>query len=159
MIGLAAVLSMLKVYKAPYGGSVTLGSMIPILYMAMRHGTSIGLLTGVVYGMVQLFLEPFVVHPAQLILDYPLAFGLLGLAGLTVSRPVFGAALGIGGRLVAHWVSGIIFFATYAPEGMNVYLYSLLYNAGYLVPEVVVSAVVLWLVLPRLAKATPNPAS
>jgi thiamine transporter len=152
MIGLASVLSTVKVYEAPYGGSVTLGSMIPILYLALRHGARVGLLAGTVYGFVQLVLEPYVVHPAQLVLDYPLAFGLLGLAGLVAARPLVGVALGIAGRFVAHWLSGVVFFAAYAPEGMNAYLYSALYNAAYLVPELVLSTVALVLLLPLLRK-------
>jgi len=112
----------------------------------------VGLLAGTVYGFVQLVLEPYVVHPAQLVLDYPLAFGLLGLAGLVAARPLVGVALGIAGRFVAHWLSGVVFFAAYAPEGMNAYLYSALYNAAYLVPELVLSTVALVLLLPLLRK-------
>ncbi|MEW6524987.1 MAG: energy-coupled thiamine transporter ThiT [Bacillota bacterium] len=152
MIALASVLSMIKVYEAPYGGSVTLGSMIPILYLALRHGTGVGLFAGIVYGLVQLVLGPYVVHPVQFLLDYPIAFGLLGLAGLTPLRPAAGAALGVGGRFIAHWLAGVVFFAHFAPEGLSPALYSALYNGTYLLPELVVSTVVLWLLLPLLQK-------
>lgn len=152
MIALATLLSLLKVYEAPYGGSITAGSMIPILYVALRYGAGVGILAGGVYGIMQLVLEPYVVHWAQLILDYPLAFGLLGLAGLT-ANPVIGAVLGIGGRFLSHWFSGVIFFAANAPENIDPYLYSTLYNAGYLVPELIISTIILRWLLPRLKKA------
>ncbi|HHY12883.1 MAG TPA: energy-coupled thiamine transporter ThiT [Firmicutes bacterium] len=147
MVALAFVLSFAKIYQAPYGGSVTLGSMIPILVFALRYGTGPGLLIGTVYGFTQLIIEPSVVHPVQLILDYPLAFGLLGLAGLFQDKPTLGVSVGIGGRFVSHFISGVIWWGIYAPEGMNEYVYSLVYNGGYLVPELVISAVIVKYVL------------
>lgn len=145
MIALASVLSLIKVYSAPQGGSVTAGSMIPILVFALRWGPKPGLIVGVAYGMVQMLLEPFVVHPIQAILDYPLAFGLLGLAGVSRRIPSLGVVLGIGGRIVCHVAAGVVFFGHYAPEGTPALLYSLVYNASYLVPEVLISAVVIHL--------------
>lgn len=149
MVALAFVLSFAKVYQAPYGGSVTLGSMIPILLFALRYGTGPGLLAGTVYGFTCFIVEPSVVHPVQMILDYPLAFGLLGLAGLFQDRPALGVSAGIGGRFVSHFISGVIWWRIYAPEGMNEYVYSLAYNGGYLVPELIISAVIVKYVLQR----------
>jgi len=149
MVALAFVLSFAKIYQAPYGGAVTLGSMIPILLFALRHGAGPGLLVGTVHGFIQLIVEPSVVHPAQLILDYPLAFGLLGLAGLFQDRPSLGVFVGIAGRFISHFISGVIWWGIYAPEGMNVFVYSLAYNGGYLVPELIISAVIVKYVLKR----------
>ena len=78
-------------------------------------------------------------HPAQVLLDYPIAFGALGLAGFFRNRAFLGINVGIAGRFLAHFVSGIIFFAIYAPEGMSPIIYSALYNGSYLLPELVIS--------------------
>lgn len=156
MIGLATALSFWKVYQAPQGGSVTAGSMIPILLVAVRWGPGVGLAAGAVYGIVQFLVEPFFVHPVQFFLDYPLAFGLLGLAGFFARQPAAGAALGIAGRFVSHYLSGVVFFAEYAPAGVSPWVYSAAYNAGYLVPELIVSAVLVT-ALARALKAVPAP--
>jgi len=126
LIALATVLSFLKVYRAPQGGSVTAASMVPIIMLALRWGPRAGILTGVAYGLVQQMIDPFVVHPVQMLLDYSVAFGLLGLAGLFRRMPALGASVGVLGRMVSHVVA-----------------YSLVYNASYLVPEVIISAVVI----------------
>lgn len=145
LLALASVLSVIKVYQAPQGGSVTAGSMIPVLVLAIRWGPGAGVLAGVAYGFLQLMIEPFVMHPVQMVLDYPVAFGVLGLAGLSKRYPAAGVAAGIAGRFVAHVVSGLVFFASNAPEGSTPLAYSVAYNASYLVPEVLISALVIHL--------------
>ncbi|MGB9714361.1 MAG: energy-coupled thiamine transporter ThiT [Candidatus Bathyarchaeales archaeon] len=142
---LSTALSYIKVFSLPEGGSVTAGSMVPILWLALRRGPKVGLFAAVVYGFVQLAIEPFIVHPAQVILDYPLAFGALGLAGLFRNRPFVGVNVGIWGRFIAHFVSGIIFFANYAPEGMHPAVYSAIYNGSYLLPELGISIYIVYL--------------
>ncbi|QUL98088.1 MAG: energy-coupled thiamine transporter ThiT [Candidatus Fermentithermobacillus carboniphilus] len=156
MVAASFLLSLVKVYEAPYGGSVTLGSMVPILIYSARHGVYPGLLAGAVEGIVQLILEPYIVHPVQVVLDYPLAFGLLGLAGLFRQRVILGSFVGILGRFISHFLSGVIFFSQYAPKGMSPYLYSLLYNGAYLLPEFIVSAVVLRVVLYSFVKKSAS---
>jgi thiamine transporter len=155
-IALAFVLSMIKVYHLPAGGSVTAGSMIPILLLALRRGYKLGLITAVLYGVVQLIEGAYVVHYAQLLLDYPLAFGALGLAGFLAPRvekgthwgyALLGVIVGIAGRFVCHFISGAIFFAEYAPEGMNPWMYSALYNGSYLLPELIISAALIYLLI------------
>jgi len=153
VVALGAVLSLIKVYEAPYGGSVTAGSMVPVLYLAVRRGPAVGVVAGLVHGLIQFLLEPYIFHPVQFLLDYPVAFGLLGLAGLLAARPMAGVFLGVCGRFVAHLLSGVVFFASYAPEGMNPWWYSTLYNGSYLLPELVISAVIVALVV----KAMPRP--
>jgi len=144
MVAAAFALSFVKVFQMPlYGGSVTLGSMVPILVFAARHGVGPGLLAGTIHGLIQLIVEPVIVHPLQVILDYPLAFGLLGLSGLFGQRVIAGSIVGITGRFLSHFLSGVVFFASYAPKGMNPYVYSAAYNASYLVPELVISLVIL----------------
>jgi thiamine transporter len=144
-VALATVLSYIKIFSLPQGGSVTAGSMVPILWLALRRGPKIGLFAATVYGLVQLVVEPFIFHPAQVLLDYPIAFGMLGLAGFFQKRPFLGVNIGILGRFLAHFTSGIIFFADYAPEGMHPAIYSAVYNGGYLLVELVISIYVIYL--------------
>jgi len=159
MIALATVLSLIKVYSLPQGGSITLGSMLPILFIGFRWGARAGLATGVVYGVLQYIVEPFFVHPVQVILDYPVAFGLLGLSGLfrgpTALSGALGAFTGLGGRYLAHFLSGWVFFAEYAPAGTSPVVYSLVYNATYLGPELVVTLVLGALLPVTLRRAQP----
>jgi len=144
-VALATVLSYLKLFSLPQGGSVTAASMVPILWLALRRGPKVGLFAATVYGVVQLALGPEgIYYPAQVLLDYPIAFGLLGLAGFFQKRPFIGVTVGIIGRFVAHFLSGIIFFAIYAGE-MNPVIYSAVYNGGYLLVELVISIYVIYL--------------
>jgi thiamine transporter len=144
MIALATLLSFVKVFHMPQGGSVTAASMVPIVIVALRWGPQVGLLTAAAYGMVQYIVEPFAVHPVQVLLDYPLAFGMLGLAGFLRNLPAAGAALGVAGRFASHVIAGAVFFGTYAPAGQSPWVYSALYNGPYLLAELGITAVVVW---------------
>jgi len=145
-VALASVLSYIKIFSLPQGGSVTLASMVPILWLALRRGPKVGLFAAAVYGVVQLALGPEgIYYPAQVLLDYPIAFGLLGLAGFFQKRPFIGVTVGIIGRFFAHFLSGVIFFARWAPEGMNPAVYSAVYNGGYMLVELVISIYVIYL--------------
>jgi len=146
-VALSTALSFIKLFSLPQGGSVTAGSMVPVLWLSLRRGGKIGLFACAVYGLVQLFVEPFIVHPVQVLLDYPIAFGALGLAGFFQSRPFLGVNVGIAGRFVAHFISGVVFFASFAPEGMSPIVYSSIYNGSYLLPELVVSIYLTYLIV------------
>lgn len=143
-VALATVLSYIKLFSLPQGGSVTAASMVPILWLALRRGPKVGLFAASVYGLVQFALQPYIFHPAQVILDYPLAFGLLGLAAFFQNRPFIGVTVGITGRFIAHFLSGIIFFASYAPEEMHPAIYSAFYNGGYMLVELVLSLYIIY---------------
>lgn len=148
---LAIALSYLKLWRMPQGGSVTLEN-IPLLIFSLRWGMKAGIGTGVVAGLIQLMLGGYVVHPAQALLDYPLAFGALGLAG-SVARPLWvGLTIGSFMRLACHVLSGVIFFGSYAPEGTNVWLYSTIYNGSYMLPNLVLAFLLTYLIWPRLKK-------
>ena len=162
MIALAVLLSYIKVYQAPNGGSVTAGSMIPILLFAIRWGLLPGLTIGTLYGVLDFMLKPYFFHPVQVLLDYPIAFGLLGLAGVVFhfykkkkqsgyGILVLGVSLGIFGRLLSHVLSGVVFFAEYAGD-QNPWIYSIGYNASYLIPELVISLVILMIIWKPLKK-------
>jgi thiamine transporter len=148
MVALAGVLEYISGFlplQMPEGGRVTLAAMVPVLFVALRRGPRVGILAGVTLGLVVLVEEPFIYHPVQVLLDYPLAFGAVGLAGFFRNSPVLGVAVGIAGRFLCHFVSGLVFFATFAPVGMNPALYSAIYNAWYLVPEFIISAIVMFI--------------
>ncbi len=149
MIALSTVLSYLKIFHMPQGGSITAGSMVPLLWISLRRGWKVGLATCLVYGLLQFVLEPFAVHPLQVLLDYPLAFGMLGLAGLFRRRPILGVAIGIGGRFIMHFLSGMVFFGIYAPPGVHPAVYSAMYNGGYLGGEFIVSALLTYMIVKR----------
>ena len=134
-MALAVVTSFIKVASLPFGGSITLFSMMFIC----RIGYMV---------------EPYIYAPLQVLLDYPLAFAGLGLAGFFSSKKhglIIGYLVGIFGRYICHVLSGYIFFAAYAPEGMNPFFYTLGYNATYIVPEAIATVIVFS--LPPVAKA------
>jgi len=156
-VALAVALSFWKIFEMPQGGSISL-DMIPLLLLAVRRGTPIGLLGGMLFGSIKLLMGAYIVHPFQAILDYPLAFAVLGFSGLWVKhgkRPVDyfsnGLSLGFGLllRYFSHFISGIIFFGEYAPEGTPVWLYSLTYNASYYGPEMIAALVVVLILANR----------
>ena len=157
-VALAGVLNFVKIYTLPQAGSITAGAMVPVLWFALRRGAKWGVLAGVVFSFV-VMLNPadfYVVHPVQLLLDYPIAFGALGLAGFFRKHELTGVAVGIGGRFLAHFLSGLIFFAIYAPQvflglniGGNAYSYSALYNGSFMLPELVISLLVITVLVRR----------
>jgi thiamine transporter len=144
-IALATALSLIVVYTLPQGGSITAASMVPILWLALRRGPKVGIAAGVLYGFIQLGLLPYVIDPVQLLLDYPLAFGVLGLAGLFQKYPVAGAAVGISGRFVVHFVAGVVYWAPVEAPTLNPFVYSAVYNGSYILPELVISGFILYL--------------
>jgi thiamine transporter len=148
-IALATVLSFIKILSMPYGGSVTLGSMVPILLIAFRRDVKVGFLTGVIYGFVQLFLDGWFYSPIGMFLDYPLAFGVLGLAGLFKKLPEIGVIIALICRFISHFISGVVFFGIYAPERMSPIIYSAIYNGGYMLPEMFISSILIYLLIQR----------
>src|SRR2546422_5153026 len=144
MVALAGALYLIKIFTLPQGGSVTLGSMVPIFLLALRRGPRIGIVGGVAFGLVALVEDVYsgvevIFYPAQVILDYPLAFGLLGLAGFFQKIPILGVGIGIAARFCSHFVSGVVFFASYAPAGVSPFVYSAVYNGGVLISEFVIT--------------------
>lgn len=146
LIALATVLGMIKLLHLPYGGSITLFSMLAATLCGYFCGTTKGLLACFALGLLNFILGAQIVHPMQLILDYGLAFGLLGLSGLlrnTKHGLTTGYLLGVFGRFVCSFLSGFIFFGEYAPEGMNPVIYSFLYNITYIGVEAVLTVIIL----------------
>ncbi len=153
-IALAMVTSFIKFAALPLGGSITFFSMFFICFIGYLYGPKIGIMTGIAYGILQLLVDPYIFAPIQLLLDYPRAFGALGLAGVFRSRKCglfIGCLVGMLGRYFFHVLSGYVFFAAYAPEGMNPLLYTLGYNMTYILPEML--ATLILISLPAMAKA------
>jgi len=144
-VALSAALNSIKLYQLPYGGSVTLAGMVPVLWLSLRRGPVIGTYAGIVLGLVVMMIEPYLYQPAQVLLDYPIAFGALGLAGFFKKRPLIGVGGGMLGRFISHFISGLFFFYMYAKDwGMDPVTYSIAYNGSYLLPEFIVSAVIIY---------------
>lgn len=153
-IALGTVLSNIKVFSFPTGGSITLLSMLIICLPGYWFGLGAGVLTGVAYGVLQMLVDPYILYPMQLVIDYLLAFGALGLSGLFAKKKhglISGYLTGVIGRFIFAVLSGWIFFGMYAWEGWNPLLYSIAYNAIYIFAEAAVTIVIL--LLPPVKKA------
>jgi thiamine transporter len=158
-VALSFVLGLFVLFKMPFGGSVSL-EMIPLILLSLRQGWKVGVVAGATYGLLDLAIDPYVVHPVQLLLDYPFAFGVLGLAGLfkpTVRGAVLGATVAVLARFFCHFLSGVVFFASYAADyDLNPFVYSAAYNAAYLAPSLVITIVVVVVLLKALEAAQPS---
>ncbi len=142
---LATVLSEIVIYVMPQGGSITLASMVPIIWLALRRGPKVGIVAGTIYGMIQFMLLPYAIYPIQVLLDYPLAFAVLGLSGFFPKRPLIGATIAITCRFWMHFIAGAVYWAPiYAPD-VDPILYSSVYNGSYLIPELVISGIILFI--------------
>ena len=147
-IALATVTSFIKLASLPFGGSITLFSMLFVSLIGYFYGAKTGLITGVAYGVLQLITGPYIYAPLQVIFDYPLAFGALGLSGFFRHKKhglVIGYIVGVTGRYLCHVISGYVFFAEFAPEGMNPLVYTLGYNLTYILPEMLVTVLILYI--------------
>lgn len=151
-IALSFVLGLFTIFEFPQGGSITAGQMIPIIIFSLRYGAGKGFLVGAVYGVINMIFGGYVMHPVQAILDYPLAFGSLGLAGLFADdfnlrhdySAVFkGTFIAVIARLICHVLTGVIFFASYAPENQSALVYSIIYNGTFLLFEFVITMLIL----------------
>ncbi len=147
-IALAIVFSQIKLFHLPQGGSVTL-EIVPLIVLARRWGVCRGVMAGAVTGILRMILGGYVVHPLQGALDYPLAYAALGLTAIG-NRSWLGVLIGGVARIVCHVASGVIFFASYAPEGLNPLVYSLAYNAGFMSVNIALALILVPLILSRL---------
>lgn len=153
-LALGTVLSNIKLFHFPTGGSITLFSMLIIALPGYFFGLVPGIITGVAYGVLQLLIDPYVLFPMQLVVDYILAFGALGLSGLFVNKKnalIKGYIVAILGRFVFSVISGWIFFGEYAWEGWGALPYSIVYNAIYIFSEAVITVIIL--LIPAVSSA------
>ncbi len=153
-IALAVVLSFITVWKMPQGGSVSL-VMVPLFLIAYRRGAVCGIISGVIYGLLALMIDGTIYHPLSILLDYVLAFGIIGIAGFfkkDMKGIIWGTVAGVAGRFISSFLSGWLLFGEYAPEGQSAFAYSLIYQATYLIPELVICVVVLVLLYKKAGK-------
>ena len=151
-MAMSFVLSYIKLYSMPLGGSVTLASMLPLLWYSNKFGMRNGFIAGAAYGLLQLIQKPEIYHWVQVLLDYPLAFMMLGLAG-SVKNLQLGSILGVAGRWICHIISGAVFFGEWMPEGWsNAWVYSAAYNGAYLLVDLIICIVLSFVLAKALDK-------
>ena len=162
LVALATVLSLYVVFRAPYGGSVTIGSMLPIIFISIKYPFGWAILTALAYSILQIITGGLYTPPTDTIfhfglmvfLDYVAAFGVLCLAGPIFkslnknwpekARLMVAALTCISLRFACHYLSGIIIWGYFAPAGQPAWLYSLLYNGAYMGLEFVISGTILF---------------
>lgn len=165
-IALSFVLSYIKLFSMPAGGSITLASMLPLIIYANRYGVRSGMLAGLVYGILQYIQGGYFVHWLQFCFDYLLAFALIGLAGVTRGEKnlVFSVLIGGTARFLSHFIGGVLFFGKFvmigegAETGMSLMQMlpanigaSFTYNAPYMFADIAICAVIA--LLPPFRKA------
>ena len=154
MLALATVLSIVKILELPYGGSVTVACMLPIVIIAYRHGVKFGLLTAFVFGVIQQiiglktlsYVTTWQSVVAVIALDYIVAFTVIGLGGVFRKMPsqanglMMGTVLVCALRFLCHVISGATVWAGLSIPTNAALIYSIGYNATYMVPETIVTA-------------------
>lgn len=138
MLAMAVILTAFPFYRMPNGGSVTLGGMLPLFFISFAYGPEVGMLAGFAYSLMNLVMAPYILHPVQVLFDYPLPFMALGLAGCFTRHHMAGITAAVVVRLFFHFLSGVVFFGSYAPAGTSIYLYSFVTNLTYLLPNLVI---------------------
>ncbi|MCF0151324.1 MAG: energy-coupled thiamine transporter ThiT [Firmicutes bacterium] len=172
LLAVGNILAMIKIFEMPNGGSITLLSMLPFIIISFRHGTRWGLITGFANALLQMLMGGLWTPPAgtfialvgEILLDYVLAFMVLGLAGAlakpfggkTAAGAAMGTALACLMRFLCSFVSGFLIWASLVEDGLGAVIYSLTYNASYMVPETVltvIAAVLLYKKAPSIFNA------
>jgi thiamine transporter len=165
MLALAFALSSAKLFEMPLGGSVTVASMLPIMLISFKWGNKAGLITAFLYSVTQALqalasgnVFPYCEGIDTLIIcilfDYIFPFTILGLAGMLYGKFnntnvdfIVGASVVVFLRFCSHFLTGVYIWGQWAPDGMGKYLYSFLYNGGFLGVDFAILLVVLVLML------------
>ncbi len=135
-VAMSFALSYWAPWKLPQGGSVTIASLTPLLLYSFYFGPKKGVIVCFAYGLLQAIQDPYIVHPAQFLIDYPIAYCFIGLAGI-FRKPIknefasfiCGSLLASVLRFICHVISGVFAFAAYAPETQTPLAYSIAYNS------------------------------
>ncbi len=152
-IAVAAVLTKLNLFRMPQGGSVDL-ELVPIILFACRHGTKWGMAAGAVSGIVNILLGSGIFNFVEAILDYPLAYSFVGLAG--IKYKILGLICACFCQLTCHVTAGVMFFAEYAPAGQSPFVYSLVYNSPVIVVKYVLSGLIAYFLSNAIEAALPS---
>ena len=154
-MALAMVTSMVKLIDMPMGGSVTLCSMFFVCLIGYIYGLRTGLMAAIAYGFLQLVVDPYIISIPQMFTDYIFGFGALGLSGIFSGKKngmLIGYLAGALGRYFFTFLSGMLFFGSNgAAYHMSAPVYSLAYNGAYLVPEAVITVIII--LMPPVNKA------
>jgi len=141
------ILSMIEFIKYPQGGGISLFSMLPTMLLSVLFGNTVGITGGLIYGVLKLLKGVYIIHPAQFLLDYILsnmALGLAGEFGREKKSDMFkGCLFASSLSVLISIISGVVYFGQYAPEGMNIVLYSCIYNISSAGVEGLLSSIIL----------------
>ena len=146
LIAIAFILSFVKIMRLPFGGSITLLSMLFISLPSYLYGVKYGFAASITYSLLQLISDNYIVHPMQVVLDYIIAFSVFGIVGFFRNKK-FGLEIGFiiacVIRFISSSISGYIFFKEYAPESWNPIIYTVVYNGSYIFIECIFTVLVL----------------
>ncbi len=162
MAALSATLYLIRPGSLPFGGAITLGSMVPVMWLSLRRGISAGIITGIIFGILALFIDILllgasmvIATPLQAVLEYPVAFGVIGFTGImhrkTVRFALFGMTLSLLVRFIIHYFVGVfVWYYVYAfPIEWGRWLYPAVYNGSFLAVEGIISAILLTILIRR----------
>lgn len=155
LLALATVLSLIKIWSNPWGGSVTLFSMVPIIIISLIFSIPWSLFASFVYALIQIGVDiagmmgwgmDVRMWIGAIIFDYLLAYTIIGISGVFAKKGmsgiIFGTSLAFVSRFLSHFISGYIFFDIWMPEEfVNPAVYSAVYNATYILPELVLTLI------------------
>lgn len=163
LLAMSVALSFVKIYTMPLGGSVTLLSMLPVMLVGLRHGVKWGFATSGLYAIFQLAqalmngnVFPYCYTATAVIIcilfDYAVPFGILGATGFTAVNKGKVKVLAVVAvlvfiRFVCHCITGVVIWGQWAPEGMGKFIYSLVYNMQYMLPELILTVLAVWALL------------
>lgn len=158
-VAVAVVTNLIRIYTFPFGGSVTLFSMLFIMLPSWLYGVREGTLTGLIFGILQFIIEPFVISPIQFILDYLIAFSIMGISGFFRNKKsglITGYIVAVISRWIIATLAGLEWFkvGSVAWEGWSPLPYSMAYNAIYIFAEAVITVIIL--LIPAMRKALEN---
>ncbi|MCX7657481.1 MAG: energy-coupled thiamine transporter ThiT [Oscillospiraceae bacterium] len=150
MLALASVLSTIKIFQMPLGGSITLLSMLPVVLLSIKYGTKWGFFSAFAYSLIQFALDfpslmgygyTAFIWAGSIVFDYLIAFTILGIAGIWRDKGfkgiMGGIALALCSRFLSHVISGSIFFAIWCPDGWSPIPYAICYNGAFMLPELI----------------------
>ena len=145
IIAMTVVLSQIRFFAMPQGGEIQLGNMIPLILLAVCHGGRLCLMAGFACGIISFILNPYFFHPIQVLLDYPFPYMAMAAVVLFKNRIIIGTILAYSLKFMCHFISGGVFFGSYAPEGTSPIIYSLLYNASIVIPDLIICCFIIHL--------------
>ena len=153
-LALSFVLSYIRLFEMPMGGSITPASTLPIILFSYIYGPKRGVVLGLALGLLNLVQGAYIIHFVQMLLDYILAYTVVGLAGIFQKSLILGVIFSGFGRFVCSFLSGVIFFAEYAPVEQGPVLYSILYNGSFLLAETAICLVIV--LIPAVRRRIDN---